>query len=94
MLLAAAAGVHPIISIAVATPLLAPLQPNPHLLAVTYVFAWSLGTCAGPLSGINLTIQGRYGLSSLGLALRNWPYAAVMYLVGALFLALIDAANG
>lgn len=94
MVLISALGIHPVISIAVATPLLAPINPDPQLLALTYVLVWSIGTSASPLSGINLIIQGRYGLSSLGLARRNWPFAAMMILVGSLFLWLAALVRG
>ena len=86
MIAIAVLGVHPIISIAVLTPLLAPLNPDSQLLAVTYAFAWSLGTCAGPLSGINLIFQGRYGIPALQIARRNWPYVALMSLLALFFL--------
>ena len=79
-------GVHPVISIAVATPLVAPIKPDPQLLALTFVFSWSLGACASPLSGLNLIFQGRYGIPSIKLAVLNWPYVAVMFLVAAVFL--------
>jgi len=86
MVLLSLIGVHPVISIAVATPLLTPITPDPQLLAITFVFSWSLGTCASPLSGLNLTLQGRYGISSIKLAMLNWPYVAVMFFVASLFL--------
>lgn len=86
MVLLSVIGVHPIISIAVATPLLAPINPNPQLLAMTFVFSWSLGTCASPLSGLNLIFQGRFGIPSIKLAMLNWPYVAMMFVVAALFL--------
>ena len=86
MVLLSLLGVHPIISIAVATPLLTPITPDSQLLAVTFVFSWSLGTCASPLSGLNLIFQGRYGIPSIRLAMLNWPYVAVMLLVAAVFL--------
>ena len=86
MILVAVLGVHPIISIAVITPLLAPFDPDPQLLAITYAFAWSLGTCAGPLSGINLIFQGRYGMPALQIARRNWPFVALMSLIALFFL--------
>ena len=79
-------GVHPIISIAVAVPLLTPVSPDSQLLAITFVFSWSLGTCASPMSGLNLIFQGRYGIPSIKLAMLNWLYVAVMLLVAALFL--------
>jgi hypothetical protein len=86
MVLLALLGVHPVISIAVATPLLAPVAPDSQLLALTFVFSWSLGACASPLSGLNLIFQGRYGIPSIKLAVLNWPYVAVMYFVAAIFL--------
>lgn len=86
MVFIALLGVHPVISIAVATPLLAPIAPDSQLLALTFVFSWSLGACASPLSGMNLTFQGRYGISGARLAYLNWPYVAVMFVCAALFL--------
>jgi hypothetical protein len=86
MVVLSALGVHPVISIAVATPLLIPIAPDPEFLALTFVFSWSLGACASPLSGLNLTFQGRFGIPSAKLAVLNWPYVAVMFLVASLFL--------
>ncbi len=82
-------GAHPIITISVVVPLLAPLDPDPQLLAMTLLLGWGLGTCAGPMSGTHLVMQGRYGISSLKGALRNWPYVALMYPFGVLFLLLV-----
>jgi hypothetical protein len=87
-------GAHPIITIAVVTPLLAPISPNPQLLAVTYLFGWSLGTCASPLSGTHLVMQGRFGIPSVKGAVRNWPFVVVMYLVSLLFLTLVANLQG
>ena len=86
MVLLSSLGVHAIITIAVATPLITPINPNPQLLALTFVFSWSLGACANPLSGLNLIFQGRYGIPSIKLAMLNWPYVAVMSLVATIFL--------
>ena len=94
MVVISALGAHPIITIAVVTPLLGPINPNPQLLAVTYLFGWSLGTCASPLSGTHLVMQGRFGISSVRGALRNWPFVAVMYLVSLLFLMLVAKFQG
>ncbi|NNK96294.1 MAG: hypothetical protein HKP41_18240 [Desulfobacterales bacterium] len=94
MVVISALGAHPIITIAVVTPLLAPINPDPQLLAVTYLFGWSLGTCASPLSGTHLVIQGRFGISSVKGALRNWPFVTVMYLVSLLFLMLVAKFQG
>ena len=89
IVLFAAAGVHPVISIAVTLPLLAPFDPNPQLLAITYVFAWSLGTCVSPLSAINLIIQGRYGIPSIRVAAGTWPFGVVMLVWSYLLLQIL-----
>lgn len=86
MVLLSVLGVHPVISIALAAPLITPISPDPHLLALTFVFGWSLGACASPLSGLNLIFQGRYDIPSVKLAMLNWPYVAVMFLVATVFL--------
>ena len=86
MLVLSLIGVHPIISIAVVTPLVLPSNPNPQLLAVTFVISWSLGACASPLSGVNLIFQGRYGIPSFKLAMLNWPYVFTMFLISVFFL--------
>ena len=89
MVVIAAMGVHPVILISGFTPLLLTLEPNSNLLALTYLFAWSLGTCASPLSGTHLVFQGRYGIPSWKGAMWNWPYVILMYLLGAGWLWLI-----
>ena len=81
ILAAAAVGVHPVILISSLSPLIIGLNPDPNFLAVTYLFAWNLGTCASPLSGTQLVFQGRYGIPGWQAAVSNWPYAGLMYLV-------------
>ena len=81
MIVMAALGIHPIILISALTPIILAIDPDPDLLAVTYLFAWALGTAASPLSGTNLIFQGRYGIPAWKSALHNWPYVAVMYTV-------------
>lgn len=81
MLFIAILGVHPVVQIAGLTPLLLPIQPDPQLLALTYMFAWSLGTCAGPLSGTHLVMQGRYGIPCWKGAVNNWPFVGIMFFV-------------
>ncbi len=90
MILAGIIGVHPIVTVAGLSPLLLTMNPNVHLLAVTYLFAWSLGTSASPLSGTHLVFQGRYGINSWKGAVWNWPYVAVMFLVAVPMLYLVS----
>ncbi|GAA3528659.1 hypothetical protein [Zobellella aerophila] len=81
-------GVHPIISIAFVGSLLAPLAPDHSLLALAFLASWSLGAAVGPLSGMNLAIQGRYGVDSFKIMRWNLGYLVVMsvLVVAALYL--------
>lgn len=88
ILIAAAMGIHPVILISSFTPLILTLNPEPNLLALTYLLAWNLGTNASPLSGTHLVFQGRYGIPSWKGAIWNWPYVLVMYLIAAAWLPI------
>ncbi len=92
MLLCAFCGIHPIIMISSFAPMIMTLNPDPNLLAVTFLFAWHLGTCSNPLSGTNLVFQGRYGIPGWKLAFWNWPYAIVMLVIGAFWLQIVALA--
>jgi hypothetical protein len=89
MLFCAFCGIHPIIMISSFAPMILTLDPDPNLLAATFLFAWHLGTCSNPLSGTNLMFQGRYGIPGWKTAFWNWPYAFAMLLVGILWLQVI-----
>jgi hypothetical protein len=89
MMIMAAMGIHPVILISSFTPLMLSLDPDPNLLAVTYLFAWNLGTCSSPLSGTHLVFQGRYGLPSWKAAMWNWPYAIIMWLIALAWLHVV-----
>ncbi|OED37952.1 hypothetical protein AB833_22015 [Chromatiales bacterium (ex Bugula neritina AB1)] len=91
MVLLSMVGIHPLVSVSGITPLLLTFDPDPNLLAVSYLLAWSLGTCASPLSGTHLVFQGRYGIPSWRGALWNWPYVTVMSGVAVLLLYTVDA---
>lgn len=91
MIIIAAAGIHPVIQISVLTPLLLPINPDPELLAMTYLFSWALGNAASPLSGTHLMLQGRYDVPAWKLAVQNWPYVIPMYFVAIGLLALMSA---
>jgi hypothetical protein len=76
------------------SPMILTLDPDPQLLAATYLFAWNLGTCSSPLSGTNLVFQGRYGIPAWKTAIWNWPYAIVMLIVAAFWLQVIGDLQG
>ena len=89
MIILAVAGVHPVVMVTGATPLIMSLNPAPDLLAVCYLLAWGLGTCASPLSGTHLVFQGRYGIPSWRAAVWNLPYVAFMYALAVVLLHLV-----
>jgi hypothetical protein len=93
MIIIAAAGIHPVIQISVLTPLLLPINPDPELLAMTFLFSWALGNAASPLSGTHLIFQGRYNIPAWKLAVQNWPYVIPMYFVAIGLLALLSLAK-
>lgn len=82
-------GIHPIIMISSFAPMILTLDPDPNLLAATFLFSWHIGTCSNPLSGTNLVFQGRYDISGWKIAFWNWPYALAMLIVGSLWLQLV-----
>jgi hypothetical protein len=90
MQIASMCGVHPIISIAALTPILMPINPPSHLLAVTFLLGWSIGTCSSPLSGTHVIFQGRYGIPAVKAAVANWPFAMVMFVVAIAILHGVD----
>lgn len=91
ILLCAFCGIHPIIMISSFSPMLMTLDPEPTLLAATFLFSWHIGTCSSPLSGTNLVFQGRYGIPGWKIAFWNWPYAILMLLIGSLWLQVLAA---
>ena len=81
-------GIHPIITIAVVGDLLS--QFDHTLLAITFLMAWSITVSCSPFSGLNLTIQGRYGILAKEIFKVNLPYAVKMYVVCAMMLFFVS----
>ncbi len=73
-----ALGVHPVIVVSGAASLLAPLEPEPTLLALVFAVGWGLGCAINPLSGTNLTLQGRYGIDNWALGRANVGFALIL----------------
>ena len=48
-----------------------PLDPNPNLLAMTFLSAWGLGSAINPVSGTLLAIQGNYHIKGSHIARIN-----------------------
>ncbi len=71
-------GIHPIVCVSFLAPLLAPIDPEPNLLALLFVTGWAIGCTVSPFSGTNLTMQGRYGVNSWAITRDNLGYTAIM----------------
>ncbi len=81
-------GVHPIVSIAVIGHWISTTEPNQTLLAMTFLMSWALCVSTSPMSGINLALHGRYGVSGREIFSWNLPYAIKMYLMASAVLLL------
>ncbi|MGQ7247487.1 hypothetical protein ACUN9Y_09125 [Halomonas sp. V046] len=77
----AVAGLHPIIGVSVLASMLELDANHQTLFGFVALASWAVGTSVGPLSGINLSLQGRYGVSGYRMMRHNLPYAAVMSLL-------------
>jgi hypothetical protein len=84
-------GLHPIIGVSLLASMLDLTADRQTLFAVVALAAWGVGTSVGPLSGINLSLQGRYGVSGYHIMRHNLGYALVM---SVLVVAAIVAMEG
>lgn len=89
MIIIGIAGVHPVVSISIVSPLLLPLHPNPSQLGFLFLSCWAISTASSPLSGVGLALVSRYQVSPKLIIRSNWLYALVMWAtaatVGSLF---------
>jgi hypothetical protein len=77
MTLVALVGVHPVISIAAVASVLGPVISEPTLFALAGTIAWGTAAAVGPISGLNVFLAGRFGVSGFQVARRNFPYLFV-----------------
>lgn len=78
MILVGIMGVHPIVSIAIVSPLLIPLHPDPSQLGFLFLSSWAISTGSSPLSGVGLALVSRYNASPRAIIQSNWQYALLM----------------
>ncbi len=78
IILAAYAGMHPLISIAALSSVLLPAGAQHSLLAFSFLSGWAVGTAVAPLSGMNLFLIGRYRLRAREIARWGPRYALAM----------------
>jgi len=89
MFLLAVLGVHPVISIAVIGHWIATVEPNQTLLAIMFLMSWAIGVSTSPISGINLALHGRYGVSGQQIFKWNLSYALKMYFFDCIVLMIV-----
>ena len=77
----AVVGVHPIVVVSTAVPLLTSLNPDPSFLALLFVMCWGIGCAISPLSGTNVTLHGRYGVNSWFISRHNVGFCLVMMVI-------------
>ena len=91
MTLMSLVGVHPVISIAAVAVIVAPLHPEPTLYAMASMIAWAGSATVGPVSGLNVFLNGRFGIDNFAVARRNLPYLAVVLALAWPILYLVEA---
>ena len=79
LLFLAVVGVHAIVSIVAASAIIAPLDPEPAILALIFLVSWSVGATGGPISGLNLAMQSRYGVTMGQCFTWNLRYTLAMF---------------
>ena len=72
-------GVHPVVSIAIVSPLLLPLNPDHSQLGFLFLTSWAISTGSSPLSGVGLALTSRYQVSPRHIFVNNWHYAVTMW---------------
>jgi len=80
-----------IMIMAVIAPLLLTLEPDPNLLAMTFLSAWGLGSSINPVSGTLLAMQGNYNISGSRIARANTLPIAGLYAINCVSYYLYSA---
>jgi hypothetical protein len=81
MIIVGIIGVHPVVSIAVVSPLLLPLNPDHSQLGFLFLTSWAISTCSSPLSGVGLVLVSRFNAQPKQIIKDNFLYAVVMWAI-------------
>lgn len=81
MILIGIMGVHPVVSIAIVSPLLLPLNVDHSQMGFLFLSSWAISTGSSPLSGVGLALVSRYQVSPREILAANWHYALIMWAV-------------
>jgi hypothetical protein len=74
-------GVHPVVSIAIVSPLLLPLNPDHSQLGFLFLTSWAISAGSSPLSGVGLALVSRYRASPRSIIQNNYHYAIAMWAI-------------
>jgi hypothetical protein len=81
IIILAAVGIHPIAGITVVGTILSHVGIAPDLLAICFLMGWGLGVIICPISGTNLLLDGRFGVSIGQVWRHNALFVFCAYLV-------------
>jgi hypothetical protein len=73
-------GIHPVVTVAIASPFLIPLGANPNQLAFLFLAVWGIATASSPLSGVGLAMISRYQATPKQIFKLQWNYMILMWL--------------
>ena len=82
--------IHPVVVVSVAAPVVGAIDADPTYLAIVFAMGWGLGCVLNPMSGINLVLHTRYGVSNWMVGRTGIRFAASLYPVAAGLLWLYD----
>ncbi len=82
-------GLHPIVGISLMSSLVPAHGVDNTLLAFVCLCSWGVGTAISPLSGINLSVAGKYAVDNFQLARSNLLYGVLMSLVVAIAMYML-----
>jgi hypothetical protein len=80
MIALALVGIHPVVTVAIASPFLIPLGANPNQLAFLFLSVWGIATASSPLSGVGLAMISRYQATPKQILKLQWHYMVLMWL--------------
>ncbi|TYL47987.1 hypothetical protein [Marinomonas sp. IMCC 4694] len=81
MILLGLVGVHPVVSVAIASPMLLPLDPDPTQLGFLFLSAWAISAGSSGLTGLGLLMTSRYQIPTKTIVSNSASYAVFMWLL-------------
>ena len=79
MIIVGIVGVHPVVSIAIASPMLIPLNPDPTQLGFLFLSAWAISAGSSGLTGLGLLMTSRYQIPTKVILMNSLHYAVFMW---------------